>query len=72
MAEFSEWFWGAITNMTWYEKGVLWRQRMADAGYLATEAWFIDEFGDDVRQSGLNQTVLLYMTGIDDNYYGQQ
>jgi hypothetical protein len=57
MAEFSEWFWGGITNMTWYEKGVLWRERMVEAGYVGDEAWFVDEFGDDVRQSGLNQTV---------------
>jgi hypothetical protein len=51
MAEFHWGGWSAITTMSWYEKGVAFRQAMIDLGYdvAAGDVWEINELPSTVR-----------------------
>ena len=44
LAEFHWGAWSQVSGMTWYEKGVLFRQRMLDRGYdPARDSWAVNE-----------------------------
>ncbi len=51
LAEFHWTSWHGVTGMTWYQRGVEFRRRMADAGYdlAAGDTWAINELPSSVR-----------------------
>ena len=73
LAEFHWSGWSDVSGMTWYEKGVEFRRRMADAGYdtAGNDSWAINELPSSVRtDAGMRDNVMEAVRGLFDGPAG--